>query len=65
MTNSDRQFTLDSQNYRNGKAFGKNDYCKHCWACYYGVKCIADPKMRSTQFLCVKAKERMEGNYGG
>ena len=63
MKNSDRQLILDTQNYRNGKMWGKNDYCKYCWACYHGEKCIAESKARSLQFLCVKAKDRMEGMH--
>ena len=58
MRNELRQLCLDTANYRT-KSWGKNDYCKHCWACYHGTKCIADPKSRSTQILCVKAKDRM------
>ena len=61
MTNAQRQLALDTRMYINGKSYGKEKYCKHCFACYHGVKCIADGAVRSTQVLCVKAKDRMNG----
>lgn len=63
MTNALRQLCLDTANYRNGKAWGKNNYCKYCWACYHSTKCIANPETRSKQILCVKAKDRMDGKH--
>lgn len=62
MTNAERQLTLETMMYKNGKTFGREKFCKQCWACYHGRECIAASGMRSTQILCVKAKDRAEGN---
>ena len=39
--------------------YGKAEYCKHCWACYHGIRCIAPLEARNA--LCEKAKARMNG----
>lgn len=39
--------------------YGKEKYCKYCWACYHGKSCIATPESRSKMKLCEIAKARM------
>lgn len=61
VTNAQRQLSLDVKMYSKGKTFGREVFCKFCFACYHRMKCIAHPKARSEGMLCVKAKNRMKG----
>lgn len=40
--------------------YGKEKYCKFCWACYHGVKCICADENRKAE--CKKARARMGKN---
>lgn len=39
---------------------GKEAYCKYCFACEKGIKCIASKDERREMQLCGKAKARMQ-----
>jgi DNA invertase Pin-like site-specific DNA recombinase len=59
MTREERQLQLDTKMYKK-KSFGTESFCNYCWACYQHVKCIADPRERSTGLHCAKAEERIQ-----
>lgn len=58
MTKEERQIKLETKMYRK-KSFGQEDICAKCWACFHYKSCIALPKIRSKQCLCVKAEIRL------
>lgn len=60
MTKAERQLQIGARMYKH-KAWGRENICRYCWACYHYRKCIAGAKDRTEKCLCVAAETRSFG----